>query len=173
MISYEQYDEYWSAHREWLEPFPAQIIFSGHVQLGKAHFDDKGNPFFESVTVVKLDKYVGYRIKKLSRRLFQTKAVKEGTTLGYMGRIEGGLNPNVTGDPRLHVHLGIAGVPEDRDLNAVSQLMCQLWEEGRWGYRDTLAEPCYGEAWKNYVLKKLSPYEGETFITNVPYGEPN
>ncbi len=173
MIPTRQYDQFWKAHRAWLEQFPAQIIFTGHVQLGKSHFDGNGNPFYESLTVQKLDKSVEYFNTKASRKIFGTSAVKNGTSLSYMGRIEGGLNPNVTGDPRLHVHLGFSGIPQDRDLTEICHLLCRLWEEGYWGYRDTKAEICYGEAWKNYFLKKLSPYGGETFITNVPFGEHN
>ncbi len=173
MMSQSEYIRWWRAHRRWMSQLPAQIIFTGHVHLKKMHSHSTGNSFYESVTVEKLEKYIGYFIKKLSRSYFGTKAIDEGLSLSYMGSIEGGLKPNSTGEPRLHTHLGIAGIPNDADLVESCERACLFWEQGYWGYRDTLAEPCYNEAWKNYSLKKLSPTAGERFITNVPYREPN
>lgn len=152
-----------------MNQLPAQIIFNGNLRLGRIDVNKYDFGCYEPITAEKAGASIEYFIKKMSRRLFGTKRILSGETLNYIGMIEGDPQPNKFGGTRYHFHIGVSGIPAQYDLIQFSKEMKQVWEQGKWGYRHTLAEPCYGDQWKTYVLKYFSPLKTEHFVTNFPF----
>ncbi len=170
-MEFESYDALWRAYHSWSDKLSAQIIFNGNVRLGRRDPSKYDSGFYESIDPETVRKSIDYFIKKMSRKLFGTRRVLNGQLLNYAGMIHGGAMANTCGGPRMHFHIGVSGIPPEIDLIWFSKLMKQEWEKGKWGYRNTFAQPCYGDGWKAYVLKKFSPMKTENFVTNLPYYE--
>jgi len=91
--------------------------------------------------------------------------------LSYVGTIEGQERPLSEGGQRLHVHLALSGISDDRDMDEVIQRANYRWARSNWGYHETEVRRMDSEAdrerWLQYLLKRFDQNRTERWITNL------
>jgi len=162
-IIHMQKTEIKHAYKHWFDSFTAQLSFTGSVKQILMHDGVK-----EYATPHAIEKNVDRFINLASRRVLGRAAVRNCHKIRYTGCIEGREARDYSCSSRYHVHLSIGGIPDDFSLTDATQILLNLWESSKWGYRDNQCDIIHdASGWVDYTLKTVKTDNTDRFISNL------
>ncbi len=153
---------------DWFVSAEPQIAFTGTCRQCDLTIATDGSFIRTPITVDSLSKHTVFFMERLSRDVFCRSDIRRGRRLSYCASIEGLEIPAVMGGQRMHLHLGIGGVPSNVCIQLLSERAAYRWSMSKWGFPvvdfQTLDSVQDQHRWVRYMLKNFSPERTNRFI---------
>jgi hypothetical protein len=109
-----------SEFHEWFLSVDPSIAFTGTCRQCQLTTGPDGSLIRTPITVDSLSKQTVFFMERLSRDVFSRRQIRRGFRLSYCASIEGLEVPVAMGGERMHLHLGIGGLPLNTPVEHIS-----------------------------------------------------